>query len=67
MELSWPMKLRIAAAAAVGVLLIGILAWPMAEPFSRVGAMASRDAVSCEIKLCLERCAKDALENINKF
>jgi len=44
MELSWPMKLRIAAAAAVGVLLIGILARPMAEPFGRVAAMGIRDA-----------------------
>jgi hypothetical protein len=45
MELSWPMKVRIAAAAAVGVLLIGILAWPMAEPFGRVAAMGSMDAI----------------------
>jgi len=45
MELSWPMKLRIAAAAAICVLLIGILAWPFAEPFSAVEAMGSRGAV----------------------
>jgi hypothetical protein len=45
MELSWPMKLRITAAAAIGVLLIGILAWPMAEPFGKVAAMGSRDAI----------------------
>ncbi len=45
MELSWPMKLRIAAAATIGVLLIGILAWPMAEPFSGVAAMSFRNAV----------------------
>ena len=45
MELSWPMKLRIAAAAAVGVLLIGILAWPFAEPFSAVKAMGSNGAL----------------------
>jgi hypothetical protein len=44
MELSWPMKLRIAAAAAIGVLLVGILARPMAEPFARVGAMGTRGA-----------------------
>jgi len=30
MELSWLMKLRIAAAAGTGAVLIGILAWPMA-------------------------------------
>jgi hypothetical protein len=44
MELTWPMKLRIAAAAAIGVLLIGVLAWPLAEPFGRVGAMEPRGA-----------------------
>lgn len=41
MELSWLMKLRIAAAAGVGVVLIGILAWPMAtqsEPLCVVRA-----------------------------
>ncbi len=32
MELSWLMKIRITAAAAVGVILIGILAWPLAKP-----------------------------------
>ena len=45
MELSWPMKLRIAAAAAIGVLLIGILAWPYAEPFGAVKAMGSNGAM----------------------
>jgi hypothetical protein len=41
MELSWPMKLRIAAAAGVGVVLIGIAGWPLvapAEPFGIVSA-----------------------------
>jgi hypothetical protein len=32
MELSWSMKLRIAAVVAIGVVLIGILAWPLAAP-----------------------------------
>lgn len=32
MELSWLMRLRIAAAAATGVILIGILAWPLVAP-----------------------------------
>ena len=45
MELSWSMKLRIAVAAAIGVLLIGIFAWPMAEPFGKVAAMGSRDTM----------------------
>ncbi len=32
MELSWQMKLRIAAVLATGFVLIGILAWPLAAP-----------------------------------
>lgn len=43
MHLSWQMKVRIAAAAAVGVVLIGILAWPLAaqsDPFSVVSILA---------------------------
>ncbi len=52
MELSWPIKIRIGLAAAVGIGLIGMLAWPLvapAEPFgvvSVVSAMiSSRDVV----------------------
>jgi len=45
MELTWPMKLRIAAAGAIGVLLLGVLAWPLAEPFGRVGTMRPGSAV----------------------
>jgi hypothetical protein len=40
-ELSWLMKSRIAAAAVVGVIVIGVLAWPLvkpAEPFGPVRA-----------------------------
>jgi Zn-dependent protease with chaperone function len=33
------MRLRITAAAAVGVLLIGILAWPLAAPSDPLGAV----------------------------
>jgi len=43
MELSWPMKLRIAAAAATGVVLIGILAWPMAVSSGPLGAVRASD------------------------
>lgn len=32
MELSWTMKLRIVVAAAIGVVFIGILAWPWERP-----------------------------------
>lgn len=39
MELSWPMKLRIAAAAGVGVVLIGIVGWPLAVPTDPFGAV----------------------------
>ena len=38
MELSWLMRLRIAAAVATGVILIGILAWPIATPSGPLGA-----------------------------
>lgn len=40
MELSLPMKLRIAAAAAIGILLIGILAWPLAAPPEPFGVVS---------------------------
>ena len=40
MELSWTMKLRIAAAATVGVVLIGIIAWPLAAPSQTTGAIS---------------------------
>ena len=43
MELSWPIKLRIAAAAATGVVLIGILAWPLAVPSEPLGAVRASD------------------------
>jgi len=39
MELSWVMKLRIAAAAAVGIALIGVLAWPLAESSAASGSV----------------------------
>jgi len=38
-ELSFLMKLRIAAAAAVGVVVIGIWAWPLAAPSDPFGAV----------------------------
>jgi len=49
-ELSWLMRLRIAAAVATGVVLIGILAWPLAAssgPFGtvRAGAISFGGAV----------------------
>ena len=42
MELSWVMKLRIAAAAAVGVVIIGILGWRLAEPVAITGSANPR-------------------------
>ena len=53
-ELSWLMKLRIAAAAAVGVILIGILAWPLAapsEPFGAVSLLGGDISLSSAITL----------------
>ena len=40
MELSLIMRLRIAAAAAVGIILIGIFAWPLAEPIDPFAAVS---------------------------
>ena len=40
MELSWLMKLRIAAALATGAVLIGILAWPVAAPPEPMGVVS---------------------------
>jgi hypothetical protein len=39
-ELSWLMKLRIAASAACGVVVIGLLAWPLAAPPEPFGAVS---------------------------
>lgn len=36
-ELSWLVRLRIAVAAAMGIVLIGILAWPLAAPSDPLG------------------------------
>lgn len=38
-DLSWATKLRLTATLLLGVLLIGILAWPMAAPFDPFGAV----------------------------
>ena len=43
MELSLLMRLRIAAAAALGVLLIGILAWPLASSPGPLNAVRASD------------------------
>ena len=52
MELSWLMRLRIAAAFGIGAVLIGVLAWPMvahATPFDAVsfagGTVSAGDAM----------------------
>ena len=39
MELSWPIRLRIGAVIATGVVFIGILAWPLAAPPDPLGAV----------------------------
>ncbi len=56
MELSWPMKLRIAAAVACGVVLIGLLAWPLAappEPFRGVSVFAGTISLAGTIILAV--------------
>jgi len=45
MELSWPMKLRIIAVAAVGTALIYGVAWPLAGASGRLGAIGYNHAV----------------------
>jgi len=52
MELSWLMRLRIAAAVATGVILIGFLAWPLAAPPEPFGAVLARD-ISFSSKITL--------------
>jgi len=39
MELTWPMRLRIAGAMAVGILLLGVGAWRLIEPSVPAGAV----------------------------
>lgn len=53
MELSWLMRLRIAAAAAIGIVLIGFLAWPLAapEPLGAVSVVAGNVSLSGAITL----------------
>ena len=46
MELSWTMKLRIAAAATVGIVLIGILSWPVTAPSETSGAVSVSSALT---------------------
>lgn len=42
MELSWTMKLRIAVAAAIGVVLVGLVAWPWETPPEPFGSILVR-------------------------
>lgn len=54
MELSFVMRLRIAAAAAVGIVVIGIIGWPLTQPADpsgvvslAAGAVSITEAVTC--------------------
>lgn len=49
MELSWAMKLRITAAATVGVILISILGWRLAEPTVATGSVSLGGAATLVI------------------
>jgi len=53
-ELTWPIKLRIIIAAAVGIAVIGVYAWPMvtpADPFGAVSVVSGAISVSDAILL----------------
>ena len=52
MELSWIMKLRIAAVAAVGVIFVSILAWPWESPPDPFGAVFV-NAISTSVAVTL--------------
>ena len=41
MELSWPIKLRVAASLLTGILLIGIFAWPVVAPDDPLGVVSA--------------------------
>ncbi|MBN2313642.1 MAG: hypothetical protein JXM79_06910 [Sedimentisphaerales bacterium] len=49
MELSWTMKLRIGAAAAVGIVLIGFLGWQLTEPVATTGMVRPSGIVTLVI------------------
>ena len=55
MELSWLMRFRIAAAMAVGVVLLGILPWPMIRPSEPLGPVTlfSGDINIASAAICL--------------
>lgn len=40
MEMTWPMKLKLAAAAAVGIVLLGIAGWPLVKPDDPFAALS---------------------------
>ncbi|MDD5328221.1 MAG: hypothetical protein PHY02_10500 [Phycisphaerae bacterium] len=39
-ELSWPVKLKITAVLLAGIILIGLLAWPLAAPIEPLGVVS---------------------------
>jgi hypothetical protein len=53
MELTWPLKIRIAAAAAVGVVIIGILGWPYVKPFDPMGPVLLDNLTASGIMILL--------------
>ena len=53
MELTWPIKIRIAAAAVIGILFFGIFAWPMAEPKDPFGLVLLPNLPSLALLLIL--------------
>ena len=53
MELTWPVKIRVAAAAVVGILFFGIFAWPMAAPKDPFGLVLLPNLSSFALLLIL--------------
>jgi hypothetical protein len=45
-ELTWPIKLRIAASAAVGIVVLGVYAWPMVAPADPFGVVSLINGIS---------------------
>jgi hypothetical protein len=49
MELTWPIRLRIIAAAVVGFVLIGFLCWPIAKPAEPFGIVSLQNLTATEL------------------
>jgi hypothetical protein len=53
MELSWPMRLRVAAAMGIGALLVGFICWPCAAPEDPFGVVNAGNFDKAELVMVL--------------